>query len=83
MECECLFDGRCVHVMLLSSRKDWLSLTRDFYHGISPFVALLYGIRSDIVSIERIDALLRLMRWFVHVEFGYSPHRKVTAIIGR
>ena len=67
-------------VMLLSSRKDRLSITRDFYHGISPFVAFYMAYCLTIVYVERINALQRFMWWFVYVEFGYNAHRKVTGI---
>ena len=38
MECECLFTGRCM-CMLLSLREDRMPMTRDFYHGKSLLVS--------------------------------------------
>ena len=55
-------------------------MTRDFHHGISPFVAFYMAYGLTIMYVERINALQRFMWWFVYVRFGYKPRRKVTGI---
>ena len=66
--------------MLMSSRKELLCITRDFHHGISPFVAFYMAYGLTIVYVEGINVLYLFMRWFILMEFGYNSHRKVTGI---